>query len=547
MTGLVVGPLLRYAGSTEATIWAETDGPCEVEVLGHRTDTFEVEGHHYALVVIDDLEPGTMTPYEVRLDGTLVWPLDDGRPPSLIRTRHHERHARLAFGSCRVGAPERPPYTLAHREHPDGVEIDALWAFSRRVQSGREPRPDCLLLLGDQVYADEVSPATREFIRGRRDVSRPPGEEVLDFEEYTRLYCEAWGDGDIRWLLATVPSTMILDDHDVHDDWNISEAWVREMRAQPWWHERAEAAFMSYWVYQHLGNLAPPELAREPLFRRLREAKDGGADLRRFARKTERDPESGQFSFHRDFGRTRLVVVDARAARVLEEGRRDLVNPGEWQWIVECTRGEYDHLLIASTLPAFVQRAVHDLEAWSEAVAGGAWGAAASRVAERVRRALDLDHWAAFQRSFGELVALLAELGRDRPHGGEPPATITLLGGDVHTAYVAEVTLAGGQRSRIHQVVCSPFRNPLEPAHRRLVRAMGSRLAALAVRPVARLAGVTAPAASWRFVAGPTFDNSIAILELAESSAHVTVSRSGPEGEDGPVLSIAHMRVLSAG
>jgi hypothetical protein len=547
MTALVVGPLLRYAGSTEATVWVETDARCEVEILGHRARTFEVEGHHYALVLIEGLEPGTMTPYEVRLDGERVWPLDDGRPPSVIRTRHHERRARLAFGSCRVGAPERPPYTLAHSEHPEGLEIDALWAFSRRIQAGREPRPDCLLLLGDQVYADEVSPETLAFIRARRDTSKPPGDEVLDFEEYTRLYRESWDDADIRWLLATVPSTMILDDHDVHDDWNISDAWVREMRAQPWWDERAEGAFMSYWLYQHLGNLAPTELAREPLYRRLLDGADGGDALRRFAREAERNPESSQFAFHRDFGRTRLVVVDARTSRVLREGGRDLVNPAEWRWIVDHTRGDYDHLLIASTVPVFQQLAVHELEGLSEAVAGGAWGAWPARLAERLRRSLDLDHWAAFQRSFDEMLALLGQLGRDRPHGGEPPATITLLGGDVHTAYVAEVELDGGQRTRIHQVVCSPFRNPLESGRRRLIRAMGSRLAARAVRPFARLAGVQAPAARWRFVAGPTFDNSIAVLTLNELAADVMISRSGPEDGEGPVLTIAHMRVLSPG
>jgi len=32
-----------------------------------------------------------------------------------------------------------------------------------------------LLLLGDQVYADEVSPETAEFIRAHRDVSKPTG------------------------------------------------------------------------------------------------------------------------------------------------------------------------------------------------------------------------------------------------------------------------------------------------------------------------------------------------------------------------------------
>ena len=74
MANLILGPLLRYVGETEATVWVETDGPCEVEVLGHRAPSFHVEGHHYAIVLIDGLEPGRTYPYEVKLDGTVVWP-----------------------------------------------------------------------------------------------------------------------------------------------------------------------------------------------------------------------------------------------------------------------------------------------------------------------------------------------------------------------------------------------------------------------------------------------------------------------------------------
>ena len=88
---------------------------------------------------------------------------------------------------------------------------------------------------------DEDSPETREFIRSRRDTSLPPGEEVADFEEYTRLYWESWGDPVIRWLFSTVGVAMIFDDHDVHDDWNTSIAWLEEMRAKPWWEERIES------------------------------------------------------------------------------------------------------------------------------------------------------------------------------------------------------------------------------------------------------------------------------------------------------------------
>ena len=543
MPQLVLGPLLRYVGSTTATVWVETDAPCTVEVLGHRERTFHVEGHHFALVLLEDLAPGAERPYEVHLDGEAVWPLPDGRPPSVISTRAHERRARLVFGSCRVAAPHVPPYTLPKGRHPEAYGVDALRALSQRLQSRTDPVPDCLLLLGDQVYADEVSPGTREFIRSRRDPSVPPGEQIADFEEYTRLYRESWSDPDIRWLLSTVPSTMIFDDHDLHDDWNISEAWVREMRLLPWWEERVVGAFMSYWLYQHLGNLAPPELERERLLDELRADPDGGPRLRRFAALADRESAAGRWAFHRDFGRTRLVVVDSRAARVLRDGSRDMVDAEEWEWIAEHTRGDFDHLVIASTLPAFMLHGVHHLEAWNEAVCSGAWGRLAARAGERIRRELDLEHWPAFQRSFRTLTELLCEVASDT---GEhrAPATISLIGGDVHHAYVAEVTLPGSPRSRVYQLVCSPFRNPLSPKERRIIRLMASPWTARFTRWLARRAGVEKAAAEWDVVDGPTYDNSVAVLELDERRAEVTISRSALLGDPEDTLHPLLRRVL---
>ena len=151
--------------------------------------------------------------------------------------------------------------------------IDALWTYSKQLQRGEVEWPDVVLLLGDQVYADEVSPETRAFIKARRGTDVAPGEQVADFEEYTRLYRESWSEPDIRWLLSTVPSAMIFDDHDVHDDWNISWRWIDEMRRTSWWEARITGAFMSYWVYQHIGNLSPPELDAETTLPRVRAAK----------------------------------------------------------------------------------------------------------------------------------------------------------------------------------------------------------------------------------------------------------------------------------
>ena len=74
---LVLGPLLRYVGETEATIWVETDRACQAGILGHQARTFEVAGHHYALVVVSGLRPGAEYEYRVALDGAVRWPEPD--------------------------------------------------------------------------------------------------------------------------------------------------------------------------------------------------------------------------------------------------------------------------------------------------------------------------------------------------------------------------------------------------------------------------------------------------------------------------------------
>jgi hypothetical protein len=549
MASLVLGPLLRYVGRTEATVWIEADRACRVEVLGHTAPTFEVRGHHYALVALYDLEEAAVLEYQVLLDGERVWPpADSDLPASTIHTREGEHRARLVFGSCRVGAPQREPYTLPPGGEKHGFGVDALWAYSRRLRAGIEPWPDALLLIGDQVYADEVSPETLEFIHSRRDTSQPPGEEIADFEEYTRLYREAWSDPDIRWLLSTVPSVMVFDDHDVIDDWNISWRWLKEARQTPWWHDRITGAFMAYWLYQHIGNLAPSELEEDVEYQTaLAGSGDVGDGLEAFADLADRESASTQWACRRDFGRTRVLVVDSRAARVLDDDHRDMVDEDEWNWIVDRSREEVDHLVIVSSLPVFMSPGIHYFEAWNEAVCAGAWGRWAALIGERIRRALDLEHWPAFQDSFARMVKLLQDVANGRD-GVAPPATVTVVGGDVHNAYVMEVSMGrrAANRSRVHQVVCSPFRNPLGPSERRVVNLTKTPLAAALFRALARLAGVKAPAVRWRYRSGPTFDNSIGVLELDGRWAEVTIFSAEP-GEDERSLQPLHSRVLADG
>jgi PhoD-like phosphatase len=527
--------MLRYAGTESATFWVETSTPCDVEILGRRTSTFAVEGHHYALLLVDDLTPGSVTPYDVRLDGEVVWPPDDGRPQPVVHTRDNERRARLVFGSCRVGDPQP---THLDREWPEQVEalgIDALWTYAKQLQRGETEWPDAVLLLGDQVYADEVSPGTLEFIESRRSTDEPPGEQVADFEEYTQLYRESWSEPDIRWLLSTVPTVMIFDDHDVHDDWNISWRWVEEMRSKRWWEPRITGAFMAYWVYQHLGNLSPPELEEDTVYPQVVAEPDAGPLLRRLAHTWDRESAASRWAFYRDFGDTRLLVLDSRAARVLSDGRRQMIDDDEWDWIVDHSSGAFDHVIIASTLPVFLPIGIHHLQAWNEALCAGRWGTLVANLSERLRRAVDLEHWAAFNRSFEQLCDWLRAIARGTDEA-RPPASILLLGGDVHCSSVSEVELGIGKSSRVHQLVCSPFRNPLSSTERRIVRATGSRAAAKLFAAAARLAGVEPPSATWTPIRQPTFENAIGELVLNGRTATATIRRSPREGEDPELL-----------
>ena len=535
MTDLVLGPLLRYVSATEATVWVEASGPCTVEVLGRTEPTFRVEDRHYALVRLEGLEPGGSYEYEVALDGERRWPENDtDLPPSRIRTLGGADPLEICFGSCRVAVPHEPPYTECKDDDEAGFEVDALWVLAAQMRDDDWERwPDQLFLLGDQVYVDEGSPRTRRRIAERRGTGTPPGDEVTDFEEYAWLYEESWQEPLIRWLFSTVSVSMLWDDHDMSDDWNISHSWLREMRQRSWWHRRAVGCVMSYWIYQHLGNLSPAELDADEVYAAVRGNQQASAELRGWAERINSTEAGTRWSFHRDFGRTRAIFVDSRAGRVLEEDRRAMVDDEEWDWIVDHAEGDFDHLLIATTVPFLLSPGFDRLEAWNERVADGAWGGPAARAAEQLRRAVDFDHWGSFQESFARLRDLLGEIAAGRR--GKAPASIVVLSGDVHHAYLCEVAFPrdGSSRSPVYQAVCSPYRNPLDEKERRVVRAgFGRPLQALATG-LARLAGAPDPGIRWRLLEGPCFDNQVATLSLDGRAATLRLDKTVPR-EQGP-------------
>jgi hypothetical protein len=491
---LVLGPLLRRVDGTGATVWVQLSEPGTVTVeagtAAGAARTFTAYGNHYALVVVDGLAPGTATPYEVAVNGSPVWPpAGDDLPRPVIRTRAPDQPVRLVFGSCRQVGAGKP---------------DALVAYARRLAQATnadQAWPDSLVLLGDQVYADDLDPSG-------------------GFGAYAQLYLRSWTEPALRWLLSTVPSVMIFDDHEIIDDWNTSAAWREKIQRQPWWTERIGAGLSSYWVYQHLGNLAPDELAADSTYLAVTTAGDASGVLTDFGLRA--DKGGYRWSYSLDVASTRLIVLDNRCDRQLEPGHRAMVDDDDWQWFLDRARAGsgYDHLVIGSSLPWLLAPGLHHLEAIDERLCESRRGWVA-RAAEWLRQALDLEHWAAFGYSFEALTHLVTQLASVP----DPPASMTVLSGDVHHSYVARELSSGA-----YQLTCSPVNNQLPAYMRPALRLAWSAGASRTMRRLARRAGTRSPNVAWEKLAGPYFGNAIGSLVHIGRSAHVTLEGAAADG-----------------
>ena len=138
---LLIGPLLRRVVGTRATVWVETSAPAVVTVrtadgATGTAPTFSAYDHHYAIVVVEGLDAGQRTTYEVLIDDEVAWPVpESGFPASVIRTRaadDRDQPVTLLFGSCR----ETTQHATARKLPPD-----ALDAYARRLIADPRPGP----------------------------------------------------------------------------------------------------------------------------------------------------------------------------------------------------------------------------------------------------------------------------------------------------------------------------------------------------------------------------------------------------------------------
>jgi hypothetical protein len=229
-------------------------------------------------------------------------------------------------------------------------------------------------------------------------------------------------------------------------------------------------------------------------------------------------------------------VIDSRCGRILDQGRRSMLSEAEFGWIEEQLTGDYEHLLIGTSLPWLLPRAFHDIEAWNELLCDGYRGALVAAVSEKIRRAGDFEHWAAFRESFERLATLIGKVARGEyaADSGSAPATVCVLSGDVHHAYVARPEYSD-VASEVYQLTCSPLHNRVPAVMRLAFRAGWSRAAERGTRRVLGvIAKVPPPSVEWTRTAGPYFGNDVMTLRLDGRRADLLLEQAGPvpRGDD---------------
>ncbi len=125
---------------------------------------------------------------------------------------------RIAYASCNGFSD---PKLVQNEKEPL-----ALW---RRLAKEHEEQPFSLLLMGgDQLYADSLwksrqAPLTRKWAdKNRRDQLKHKAgpnmrKELKKF--YEELYVDQWSYEYMIDLMASIPTCMMWDDHDIFDGW----------------------------------------------------------------------------------------------------------------------------------------------------------------------------------------------------------------------------------------------------------------------------------------------------------------------------------------
>ncbi len=388
---------------------------------------------------------------------------------------------RFAAGSCRK----------FHDPGPDALALfdDAVAAKRRNPQEWVH----ALLLTGDQIYGDDVDLAstlpavtvlarrlgltetlpgmskstdacsTRDDIVAKANLTSGESKgHLLSLGEYLALYSLAWSPdnwsgqvpaqgetvnfrrtlGKARRALANVPTYMIFDDHDVTDDWFITNTWKNRVRGHPQGLRIISNALAAYWLMQGWAN--DPDRFEVPRIKAVIEAR--AADLSNAAAaKAFDDGFLGQDWEFAVPSEPPVYMLDTRTRRGGTGFPPVLKTKEAWTSSKIFVRNKDRPFILVAPAPLFTSTTMEALQRAAVALPGG-------------KLDKDLEGWAANAES---LILLFDKLRF------EALFKVVVLSGDVHYYYSAPFELMdrsaflgqGGTRIRGLQITSSALKN----------------------------------------------------------------------------------------
>eukprot|EP01069_Polyplicarium_translucidae_P000252 Polyplicarium_translucidae@DN1144_c0_g1_i1.p1 len=226
---VITGPVIGMVTENSARILIEMSHDANVKCTltsktGNRLQLSKnFKAKRPAAFTFDDLEPETQ--YKVGFNTPVPGLVKVGFRTLPANWDIQQRAANIAFVSCNK-------YKITRDEVSEGTD---LWKdIFKRASRGEI---DYLIHMGDNVYADTDLYAIENgerTLRGLEDDCRwhiamemlkdvPSNEWHLHFEKicevFRAIYRETWNHPPTKHALANVPNLMILDDHDIRDDW----------------------------------------------------------------------------------------------------------------------------------------------------------------------------------------------------------------------------------------------------------------------------------------------------------------------------------------
>jgi PhoD related phosphatase len=280
-------------------------------------------------------------------------------------------------------------------------------------------RPFHLLLQGgDQLYADPIwheVPALAAWQRlpwrQRRKTPFPPEMAEAVGNAYFDLYWSLWSQPQLAPVLATIPSLMMWDDHDIFDGWG---SWAASWQQCPTFQGIWRAAREHFALFQ---------LAAHP-----DDLPDGCSDRR-----------GGQFGWAHRIGDVGIVAPDLRS----ERSRDRVLGDAGWAGLTAALERMADcrHVLLLSSMP-LVTCDLRPLERFFDLLPGHqTWQD--DLVDQWPSRA----HGAEWTRLLRQLVGFSAATG----------ACVTSLSGEIHLGALGMIE---GRGTRIYQLTSSGIVHP---------------------------------------------------------------------------------------